>query len=264
VEGSPALAAKGVSVFPQGSYRNRTNVRADSDVDVCVRYSGSLFYDLPAGVSPEQVHLTVPASYSFDQFRADVSAAMLTYFGAGAMRIGTKAFEIHENTYRIAADVVPCFEYRNYYRLGAGPLVGTGFVAAGSRIVNYPDQHYASGVAKNDRTNKRFKAVVRVLKHLRYEMLAAGMESAKHAPSYAIESLVWNVPDPYLGVASLRSDIVSVIAWLWGGMKDDDSCGAWLETNAVKPFFTSAQAWQREPLRTYLFDAWVYAHLGEK
>ena len=35
VAADATLAAKNVRTFPQGSYRNRTNVRQDSDVDVC-------------------------------------------------------------------------------------------------------------------------------------------------------------------------------------------------------------------------------------
>jgi tRNA nucleotidyltransferase (CCA-adding enzyme) len=34
------LASLDISVFAQGSYRARTNVRQDSDVDICVRYNG--------------------------------------------------------------------------------------------------------------------------------------------------------------------------------------------------------------------------------
>ena len=36
VAADATLASKTVRTFPQGSYRNRTNVRQDSDVDVCV------------------------------------------------------------------------------------------------------------------------------------------------------------------------------------------------------------------------------------
>jgi tRNA nucleotidyltransferase (CCA-adding enzyme) len=35
ISASPALAKRNVQVFAQGSYRNNTNVRLDSDVDVC-------------------------------------------------------------------------------------------------------------------------------------------------------------------------------------------------------------------------------------
>src|SRR2546422_11622236 len=36
VQESSTLSARGIRVFPQGSYRNSTNVRQDSDVDIGV------------------------------------------------------------------------------------------------------------------------------------------------------------------------------------------------------------------------------------
>ena len=45
IKASEQLAALDVSVFAQGSYSARTNVRQNSDVDVCVRYNAT-FFDL--------------------------------------------------------------------------------------------------------------------------------------------------------------------------------------------------------------------------
>jgi tRNA nucleotidyltransferase (CCA-adding enzyme) len=39
------LNSKPIDVFTQGSYANRTNVRQDSDVDICVLYTGAFFPD---------------------------------------------------------------------------------------------------------------------------------------------------------------------------------------------------------------------------
>ena len=49
---SSALSKLSIKVFAQGSYCNRTNVREDSDVDVCVRCSDSFFSDY---LPPESV-----------------------------------------------------------------------------------------------------------------------------------------------------------------------------------------------------------------
>ena len=40
---SSDLSNRNINIFAQGSYRNHTNVRADSDVDVCVRCKGYHF-----------------------------------------------------------------------------------------------------------------------------------------------------------------------------------------------------------------------------
>lgn len=51
IEYDSALSERGVSVFAQGSYQNRTNVRADSDVDVCVRCDDVFFPQYPDGTT---------------------------------------------------------------------------------------------------------------------------------------------------------------------------------------------------------------------
>jgi tRNA nucleotidyltransferase (CCA-adding enzyme) len=45
IDASAKLCAMPVKVFTQGSYANRTNVRQDSDVDICVLYTGAFFAD---------------------------------------------------------------------------------------------------------------------------------------------------------------------------------------------------------------------------
>lgn len=53
IKASGALGDLDISVFAQGSYRNRTNVRQDSDVDVCIRYNGTIFTEYPPGKTRE-------------------------------------------------------------------------------------------------------------------------------------------------------------------------------------------------------------------
>jgi tRNA nucleotidyltransferase (CCA-adding enzyme) len=66
IAASPTLSSRNVTAFAQGSYRNRTNVRAHSDVDVCVRCTDTYLYDLDAGQVITTVEPTFsPATYSF-------------------------------------------------------------------------------------------------------------------------------------------------------------------------------------------------------
>jgi hypothetical protein len=56
------LNGRDVDVFAQGSYRNNTNVRAESHVDTCMRCRCSFFYDSDdPGFSPAAANITVPA-----------------------------------------------------------------------------------------------------------------------------------------------------------------------------------------------------------
>jgi hypothetical protein len=259
ISNSPALSIRSdLGIFAQGSYRNRTNVRAESDVDIAVLCTGSAFIGLPPGATIQQFGL-LPATYLFDHFRSDIGAALRLHFGGASVRTGAKAFEIHENTYRISADVVPLFEFKDYTTLLTP--TGVAFLCNGVRIVNYPEQHYSNGVAKNDETGRRFKAIVRILKRLRFEMMNAGIASARDMPSYAIESMIWNVPSPLFGNPALREDLKAAIAQLWTGTQSDQGCSAWKEVNGIKPLFKAGQPWTRDQANQFLYDSWVFAEL---
>src|SRR5438034_11629283 len=64
IRASSALPARTIEVFSQGSYRNRTNVRADSDVDICVLCTDVCFYLLLEGVTLDETGLQ-DASYPY-------------------------------------------------------------------------------------------------------------------------------------------------------------------------------------------------------
>ena len=117
IKASEQLAALDVSVFAQGSYSARTNVRQNSDVDICVRYNSTFFTCYPDGMSRETVG-NIPGTMAFTDFKSMVQKALEDYFGKTGVTRGNKAFDVHANTYRIDADVVPTFEHRRYT---AGP-----------------------------------------------------------------------------------------------------------------------------------------------
>lgn len=47
IAASDKLNSRSIEVFVQGSYANRTNVRQDSDVDICVLFTGAFFLITP-------------------------------------------------------------------------------------------------------------------------------------------------------------------------------------------------------------------------
>lgn len=138
-------------VYATGSYHNNTNVRGESDIDVAAVCHDSFFYDLPPGVQPQVVGFSSPASYTFDSFRGDVQAALAARFGSG-MTPGDKAFNVHENTYRLEADVTPFFEYRRYKQTDGSFSYEEGVKSigtSGQHFVNWHKAHYAQGVKRN-------------------------------------------------------------------------------------------------------------------
>lgn len=116
LESVPSLQQYRIDTFLQGSYKNSTNVRQDSDVDI-----GSLTSEVYIG-NTERLNeyqqrqyeaVTSPGSFTFWQYRADVLQALVDRFQF-AVHDGNKAIQIDGNTSRLSADVVPCLEYRFY------------------------------------------------------------------------------------------------------------------------------------------------------
>jgi len=259
IAASRALASRDVTVFPQGSYRNRTSVKLESDVDICVRCNESFFFDLPDGASTSDFGISTPAGYPYSQFKADVGKSLVDYFGSSHVMAGRKAFDVHENSYRVDADVIPTFEYRRYAANGRY-LSGTAFLDDGALVktINWPDQNYENGRAKNDSTNRRFRAVVRILKTLRNEMAEARIAAADPIPSYLSECLVWNVPNEGFDRGSYVADVRWALAHLFNSTLTEDAVKEWGEVNELKYLFRTGQPWNREAAHAFLAHAWDY------
>ena len=88
----PKLSTMPLEVFAQGSYKNRTNVRQDSDVDICVLYKGAFFtdYSLSEGLTRENTAVN-DAGFSYSEFKNNVGAALVSYFGSEFVTRGNKA-----------------------------------------------------------------------------------------------------------------------------------------------------------------------------
>ncbi len=251
------LSNKNVTIFAQGSYCNRTNVRQDSDVDICVLNTDTFFYALPDGMTQTEFGITA-ATYHYPEYKDDVEHALVSYLGEDAVTRGKKAFDVHKNSYRVDADAIACFEYRRYQEDGTY-ITGTSFIPDGGKmIINWPQQNYDNGVTKNGETGERFKAVVRVLKHLRYKMADEGYTQADAIPSFLIECLVWNVPNAGFNHDTYTADIRYTLAHLFNDTRKDDDCKEWGEINELKYLFRSTQPWTREQAHKFLSTAWDY------
>lgn len=258
IKSYPRFDRSNIEIFAQGSYRNGTNISANSDVDVCVRCNDVYFVDIPFGYTNSSLGL-VDASYSYAEFKNDVEQALKSYLGAASVSRGNKAFDLHANTYRVDADVVPTFEHRLYFtsnnefRFISGTELRPD---SGGRVVNWPQQNYKNATAKNAATGTRFKKLVRVLKRLRHEMMSEGDTAAKPIPSYLIECLIWNVPNEAFADDHYADNLRLILYHLYLHTQSDQACEKWTEINKLKYLFRVSQQWTRQAVQSFIVAAW--------
>lgn len=265
---SPELEARKILVFTQGSFRNRVNVRQDSDVDVGVMLYEYFLAEYPVGKGNADFG-NHDIDYTFARFKNELEEALVAYFGRHAVTRGNKAFDIKASASEVEADVVPVWEFRQYWEHG-GYRAGVALIPDNSdrRIVNYPERlvdywpdtplHYENGVAKNTATHRRFKGMVRILKKLRIELDDAGSAAAAAVPGYLAECLVWNAPDWCFRHYTWEDRVQSVLSFLWQNTRDHSLCVDWCEVDAIKYLFRGSQPWTRDQAHAFINAAWGY------
>jgi len=268
VTSSSKLQGKKVLVFIQGSFRNRVNVRQESDVDVGVLLYDYFLSQYPEGKTNADFNNS-DANYPFSQFKDELEEALVEHFGRAKVTRGNKAFDIKATASQVEADVVPFFEFRQYwengtYRAGVALIPDNG----SPRIENYPERlvdhwpsmplHYENGVTKNDETSRRFKGMVRILKKLRVELEGRNSAEAEAVPGYLLECLVWNSPNWCLNHDTWEERVQSVLRFLWQNTSEDTLCDKWCEVDAIKYLFHPLQPWTREQAHAFINAAWDY------
>lgn len=259
------LSKMDIKVFAQGSYKAKTNVRLDSDVDICVLLKSSYFYDLSLSDLTEEQEPGTPGTITYQDFKNEVENALVRQFGRTQVARGKKAFDIHANTYRIDADVVPAFVHRRYlngknYNGAHNYEEGIAFIPDnGYRIENWPDHTFANGKLKDDQTRGRYKDVVRILKVLRNKMQEEGKPEATDMGSFLIESLVWNVPNSSFNNFRLEDDVKAVLNHTFGNTYEQKDCEEWGEVNERKYLFKPIST-VRTKANDFLYAA--HKHLG--
>ncbi len=264
IQSSHKLQNRNIQVFTQGSYRNRVNVRASSDVDIGILCRDVFFDEYPNDNIKQAVkarHSFEPATYTYQQFKNEIHEALVNHFGVGAVTRGNKSFDIQANSYRVEADVAAFFEYRYYYSEGnyhsGVELIPDNYTPL--RIRNWPEQHYKNGVSKNTQTQRKYKRNIRILKCLRNQMHDKNIASAKNICGFLIEGLMWNVPDVEYMLYERHTDrIKAALVYLYNQTKNDSSCSEWSEVSELKYLFKSSQKWNREEVNDFISDAWNY------
>ncbi len=250
-------------IYTQGSYKADTNVRHDSDVDIRVQYSNVFVASYPTGVTKESLGL-VTANFDFYAYRSKIRQALHNKFTSCAVNDGDKVFNVKENTCRINADVLPTIGYHEYFYVGYDLMYRCGvcfWTKSREFIINWPEQTYANGVAKNKQTQERYKRVVRVLKGLRNEMEEKGYESAKKISSHQIACLAYNVSNSRYGATKLYGAVRDVSFEILNHVRKPVNFELWTEIDEIKQLFPPEQSNKMKEVKAFFSDLWAYAEL---
>jgi hypothetical protein len=206
--------------------------------------------------------------YNYSEFKNEVEKSLVAYFGKDSLTRGNKAFDLHENTYRIDADVVPTFEHRRYSKDGSY-ICGVQLQPdRGRKIINWPEklfdnpnwpsQHYENAVVKNTSTGRRYKGVVRIIKKLRNIMDDNGIAEANPISGFLIECLVWNSPNTKFIGDSWEDDTRNCITYIWSSTKSAENCNDWGEVSEYKYLFRGSPDSKRQEAHSFINAAWDY------
>lgn len=259
LETDPALSHYNIDTFLQGSYKNSTNVRGDSDIDLGSVTENIFYYDttdLPNDTVAtnsyggtrqslrDQVQNSIsPAPFTFDDYRRDVLASLKKEYGKDCVVDGNKAIRVCGNAYRLDADVLACTSFRWYYpnyQGGASYHSGISFFSkSGERIVNFPHQHFVNLSEKDQANSGKVKGSIRILKRVRNELEDAGQWDRKKSPSYYLEGLLSNVPDVHF-TGAYADVLPSVLKYLYNDLtekKGTDALRSYMQANKIFVLF---------------------------
>lgn len=254
----PAIPNSSIRVFAQGSKRNNTDVQGDCDVDIAVELQQghadaseqpSVFdFGVAKAASSALTKQTlglvdIPRVLQPPEFKQHVLNAMVIAFDAKHVSRHDKCIKVDSTRLTIPADVVPCYPYRHYVsatHFEPGIMI---YPDSGEPIINYPEQHYRNGVAKNSRTGTRYKKIVRCLKCMERDLVENGQLDP--LPSFFIESLVYNCPDGCFASEKYVEMFVMVTASIYGATTTEE-WKSWVEVNGIKSLFLDGQTWTPE------------------
>jgi hypothetical protein len=248
IVGHPQFQSASVRVYARGSYRNKTCIPLDSDIDILVE-------DRAVVCSDEAPHIAGPRAFPSAAgnpyplyWRESIIQALIAAFGEGRVdTAGDVAIVVRPGEPGSPSiDVVPSFSYRSLTE--GDQLWGIAALTKDSRyIVNYPQQQLINGRQKNSRSGGRYKKYARAIKAAENLLSSSGQMPA--VSSYLLECLIWNAPIDVLRSGSLREGFTATLCWLWEHLSNTSQYLDWLEPDGIKSLFHPNQRWNVESAR---------------
>lgn len=104
-----------LTVFAKGSYKNNTNVRSDSDVDIAVQCHNVIYWDEQTPGAAPQGSSPYTGVWTPTKLRSEIKTALEKKFPGAVDSSGSTALRVNSNSGRVDADAVPCFDHHHYF-----------------------------------------------------------------------------------------------------------------------------------------------------
>lgn len=221
-DSTPHQKDKNFEIYLQGSYRNSTNIYADSDVDLVVELNSTFRRNLSQLNNIQRSRYKSSfssASYGLSDFHKDVIETLRDHYRRSAVTEEDRALILNSSSLPLTADIVVCQQYRryNHFRSTSDQDYDEGIrfedQSTGEEIVSYRKIHYQNGADKNQSVYSRYRETIRIIKNARSYLAGKGEIEEGLAPSYCIECLLYNVPSGKY-TNDLQERYRNVVDWL--------------------------------------------------
>lgn len=251
----------GYDVYLQGSYKNSTNIRGNSDVDIIVELS-SVFHSNKKDLPPDQLaefdSYYGAGKYTLEAFKKVVLTGLENQYGRENVTEGNKSIKVKGTNGRLDADVTCCAQYREYRSFTRSSpdnyKKGITFWQKnnGIQIRNFPHNHYNNGVTKNQDSGSNYKSIVRVIKNIKARLIELKRISEDLAPSYYIECLLYNVPSRNFN-QTYYQDVIGIILDYLASQSDSGKLPDFICQNECRYLFRGIDPhWNEENCKLFL------------
>jgi len=237
--------------YLQGPYRNTTNIRGDSDVDLVAELT-SVYYSNLTGEEKEELGWE-PATYSWSNFRSELINALNNYYGSQYVDTsGSKSVKLLPNNGRLKADVVVAARYNHYENLKLRSE-GMTFFSGVQQIINYPKVLYNNGTTKNSSylTSELYKPTIRIFKNSRNRIIVSNQYLENSIPSYFIECLLYNVPNNCFN-GSYQDVFSKTVNWLTENLEKNLSNDFVCQNEMFYLFGNSVVQWNKAHAKQFI------------
>lgn len=239
-------------IYLQGSYKNDTNIRGDSDVDIIIELNSIFLPELSNLSSSEKREYNEyhrDATHNLSEFKNKVINALNEYYGSSSVSVNNKCIEV--DTPHLVGDVVVCQLYRLFHSFSRSDpysncVEGIVFWAeeSGRKIINFPKPHFENGKIKHSSTDSNYKPLVRCYKNARTYLVEEGVISGDLAPSYFLECMLYNVPDPAYK-SNYKDSFYDILGWLSNADLNEFVC----QNKQHSLFGDTPEQWSRSSAR---------------